>query len=214
MNNIKALIFDLDGTLADTLPHCVKSFQLTFEQIEGREFKDTEITKHFGLSEEGIIKKVIPDKFEKGLNVFLEIYEKNHQPYSKLFDGITDILEYCKNKGIKLAMVTGKGRGSADITLKLLGISHYFDFIEIGSAEGLIKAQCIKKILSNWQINKENVAYIGDAVTDIIESKDAGVLPIAVTWASTTNHESLALYNPYLIFSKTEDFMHWLTSTN
>ncbi|OGI04872.1 MAG: hypothetical protein A2104_04575 [Candidatus Melainabacteria bacterium GWF2_32_7] len=214
MKKLEGLIFDLDGTLADTLPHCLKSFQLTFEQVTGREFSDNEITKYFGLSEEGIIKKVLPDKYDECLNTFLEIYENNHHPYSKLFDGIIEILEYAKNKGIKLAMVTGKGRGSADITLKYLNIGHYFEFVEIGSSEGLIKSEGIKRILSNWQIKKENVAYVGDAITDITESRDAGISPIAVSWASTTDHSSLITHNPHLIFSKTEDFMYWLNSIN
>lgn len=207
---IKGFIFDLDGTLADTLPHCLKSFQLAYEQVTGVKCSESQVTDHFGLTEEGIIKRLIPDKWEEGLEVFLDIYEKNHSPYTKVFDGIIEVLDYLKNNGYKIAMVTGKGKGSADITLKYLGIANYFEFVELGSEDGLVKAERIRKILSKWGLNSENVAYIGDAITDITESRDAKVLPVAVTWATTTDHNLLASHNPYMIFSRIDDFKNWL----
>jgi len=126
------------------------------------------------------------------------------------FDGIIEILDYLKDNGNKMALVTGKGYDTAQITLDKFGIKHYFQHIETGSSKGSIKPECIKKILSNWGIESKKVYYIGDSHTDIIDSKKAGVIPIAVSWASTANHQKLLEQKPHLIFTKISDFKNWV----
>jgi phosphoglycolate phosphatase/pyrophosphatase PpaX len=62
----------------------------------------------------------------------------------------------------------------------------------------------------NWQLPADQAVYIGDQPSDITCSKKAGVLPIAVAWASTTNAEKLEAENPYKIFSTIGNFKGWL----
>ena len=214
MDNIKAIIFDLDGTLADTLPLCIKSFQLAFEEIMGIKYPENIITQYFGQTEEGITKSLAPDKWQECLSAYVRIYTENHHLCPATFDGITETLDYIKKSGYKMAMVTGKGVHSVFITLDYYGIQDYFEFVETGSNEGIIKDKCIKKILNSWQISANQAAYIGDQPSDIIHSRKAGVLPIAVTWASTTNKELLEKENPYKIFAKIDEFKGWISKTS
>lgn len=210
MNKIKAIIFDLDGTLADTLPLCIKSFQLAFEEVTGIKHHENTVTQFFGQTEEGIVKSIAPDKWQECLDTYVRIYTENHHLCPSTFDGIPEILDFIKKNNYKMAMVTGKGVHSVFITLDYYGIRDYFEFVETGSSEGIIKDKCIAKILNKWKIPANQAAYIGDQPSDIIYSRKAGVLPIAVTWASTTDSNLLEKENPYKIFSKIEDFKNWL----
>ncbi len=210
MDKIKAVIFDLDGTLADTLPLCIKSFQLAFEEILGVKYSESEVIKYFGQTEEGIVKSLAPDRWEECLDAYIKIYTENHDLCPAVFDGVNEILEFASNNNFKMAMVTGKGVHSVYITLDYYGIRKYFEYVETGSTTGIIKDQCMEKLLKLWQIPANQAVYLGDQPSDITSSKKAGVLPIAVTWASTTNSDLLEAENPYKIFSKTSDFKIWL----
>ncbi len=213
MNKLKGVIFDLDGTLADTLPLCINSFQLAIEEITGIKYPESVIISYFGKTEEGIAQSLAPERWKDCFNAYNRIYKENHHLYPMLFNGVKEILDFLKENNYKIAMVTGKGKISADITLDYFGIKKYFEFIETGSTKGIIKDKCIKKILNNWQIPASQIIYIGDQPSDIIYSRKAGVYPVAVTWASTTNSELLKQESPYKIFDKIEEFKDWLVST-
>lgn len=206
----EAVIFDLDGTLADTLPLCIFSFQEALERLTGNRPSESDVMKYFGYTEEGITQNMLPDNWQEYFDEYLEIYRSNHDMCPEPFDGIIEILDHLKNNNYKIAMVTGKGKHSADITLEKYNIKHYFEYVETGSSKGSIKPECISRILSNWNIEGHKVLYIGDSHTDIIDSKKSGVLPVAVSWASTANHNKLLEHEPYKIFSKIEDFKKWI----
>ncbi|MFA6989299.1 MAG: HAD family hydrolase [Candidatus Gastranaerophilaceae bacterium] len=207
-----AYIFDLDGTLGDTLPLCIFSFQEALEKLSGKRPSQEEVMGYFGYTEEGITKSMYPQNWQHYYDTYLEIYTQNHDICPEPFEGIIGILEYLKESGHKMALVTGKGQPSAEITLTKFKIKHYFEYIETGSPIKSIKPECIKKIIQKWDIDPEKIYYVGDSHTDIIDSKTAGVNPIAVSWASTANYQKLVEQNPHLIFTKIEDFKNWIES--
>lgn len=115
MQKIKAVIFDLDGTIGDTLPLCIQAFRQSVEPLINRSISDAEIIATFGPSEEGTIMALAPDDFEKGVADYLHFYEKLHNMCAVPFEGIPALLSTLKNKGVRIAMVTGKGKYSTDI---------------------------------------------------------------------------------------------------
>src|SRR4051812_37315015 len=78
MKNIKGIIFDLDGTLADTLPLCVQAFRQSIEPLTSTPLTDAEIIATFGPSEEGTIMALAPDFYQKGVIDYLHLYETMH----------------------------------------------------------------------------------------------------------------------------------------
>src|ERR1700738_5364002 len=124
--HIKGIIFDLDGTLAHPLPICIKAYQQTFKHFTGRSFTEQEVTAHFGLTEAGIFQRVIPQHWEEALKLYFEIYERLHGECPAAFPGIEKALQLLKERGIFMAVVTGKGEYTAAYTLKYLVIAHYF----------------------------------------------------------------------------------------
>lgn len=70
---IKCVIFDMDGTLADTLPLCIESFRRSIEKLSGKILTDREIIETFGPSEEGVVKKLFPATIKRGWNFICNI---------------------------------------------------------------------------------------------------------------------------------------------
>lgn len=208
MNKFKGIIFDFDGTLADSLPVCILAFQKALEKITGQLITEKEIKKHFGKSEEGIVAALAPEHYDKALSAYIEEYRDNHHLCPDLFDGMIDILDKLREEGYKLALITGKGKKTIDIALEYMNLEEYFEYVEHGHPEKSIKAESMIKISKCWGISPSEIAYIGDQPTDIIDSKKAGVKAIAVSWAKTSNHSELEKHEPDFIFSDINDFRH------
>jgi len=164
---LTGIVFDLDGTLADTLPICVKAFQDTLVHFTGRRYSETEITAHFGPTEEGMLRRLIPDRAQQAVETFLEVYEREHNVCTAPFPGIRDVLWLLASRGVKLAIVTGKGSRSAEISLRHLGLGSMFDTVETGSADGPIKSLSIRRVLDGWGAEPLSVAYVGDTPHDM-----------------------------------------------
>lgn len=210
MEQTKGIIFDLDGTLADTLPLCLVSFQDAVEKVAGTRPSKEAVETFWGYSEIGIVKNLCPDNWQKCFDVFLEIYQEKHSMCCELFDGMTETLEFLKQNSLKVALVTGKGEDSCRITVSELGIKKYFDVIETGSEIGSIKPECITRVLTQWGFAPHEVYYVGDSVNDMTDSKQVKVKTVAAAWAKTAHIELLEAQNPDEIFYLTEDFSKWV----
>ncbi|HAX24486.1 MAG TPA: hypothetical protein DCX80_05550, partial [Chloroflexi bacterium] len=90
--SICGVIFDLDGTLADTLPVCCAAFRPVLLDITGREYNDSEIVALFGPNEEGILRRLAGDDWPAAMERFLAEYEANHDTCPAPFEGIDDVL--------------------------------------------------------------------------------------------------------------------------
>lgn len=207
---IKAVIFDLDGTIANTLPMCVEAFHRAVAPLTGKALTDKEIVAHFGASEEGIINKLLPNDYNRGMAGYLKHYRELHDMSPAPFDGIVDILRWLKSRDIVVAMVTGKGALSCDITLEYFAIGEYFDMVETGSPHGVIKTECIEAVLDRFSIKPSEAIYVGDAVSDVTSSHKAGVAIVGAAWAPTTDVEELRAANPDELFTSVTDFDAYL----
>jgi phosphoglycolate phosphatase/pyrophosphatase PpaX len=207
---IKGIIFDFDGTLADTLPICILSFQQALLNKLGKKYTEAEIVSYFGQTEEGIMQALAEEHWEECFKEYLKVYKLNHAFCPALFDETKDLLDTVKNLGLKMAMVTGKGKHSADISLNYYKIADYFEYIETGSPKGSIKPLCMGRIIEQWGILPHESLYIGDAPTDITDSKIAGVVPVSACWASTSNISELQVLEPYKLFDKMSELKSWI----
>ncbi|NCD71902.1 HAD family hydrolase [Mucilaginibacter agri] len=209
---LKAIIFDLDGTIADTLPLCIAAFKKSIEPLLGKSLSEEQIIATFGPSEEGTIRKLIPQYEAQGVSDYLVHYENLHGTCPDVFPGIKELLELLHQKGIQLAMVTGKGTHSTRISLKQFGVESYFEVLETGSPEGPNKVNGIRKVLKRLNVDAKESLYIGDAPSDIKYCKELGVPIAAAAWASTTNADELIPLQPEYIFYYVEDFKEWIAT--
>lgn len=206
----RTVIFDLDGTIADTLPLCIAAFKKSVEPLLGQTITDDEIIATFGPSEEGTIRRLIPEHEAAGVQSYLKHYEDLHFTCPSAFPGIKELLQKLKDKGVQLAMVTGKGAHSTVISLKQFGLGQYFQVTETGSPEGPNKINGIRNVLERLNCGANDAIYVGDAPSDIRYCKEVGVPIAAAAWASTTNAEELIPLKPDWIFYSVEEFSDWI----
>ncbi len=98
MQTIKAVIFDFDGTLANTIPLCIEAFRKAVEPYVQRPLSDEEIVSTFGPDEAGSIRKLAPQQYREATRDFMQHYEALHSMCTSPFDGITGLLERAETK--------------------------------------------------------------------------------------------------------------------
>jgi pyrophosphatase PpaX len=212
---LRGVIFDLDGTLADTLPVCYAAFHAVFARfVPERVFTEAQIASYFGPTEEGVIHQVVPQEHWAAASAaYLQEYAAAHAKCPKPFPGIVAILGTLREHAVPIAVVTGKGLGSAGISLQLLGLAERFDLVETGSHLGAIKSQAIRKVLDIWAIPDAamgSVAYLGDAPSDITAAQVVGVTPLAAAWAPHTDAEAMEAMRPAATFRSVAEFSQWV----
>lgn len=210
---MKCIIFDLDGTIGNTLPLCIAAFKKAIEPLTGKALSDQEVIDTFGPSEEGSIQALIPDYYEQGIEDYIRHYQDLHTMCADPFEGMREVLDYAKDKQIRLALVTGKGERSAKITLDLFGIGSYFEVIETGSPQGPRKVQGIQNVLNQLGISPADSIYVGDAPSDITASREAGVPIVSAAWADTADIEQLEMLQPDKLFTTIQAFLQYIQQT-
>lgn len=210
---LKGFIFDLDGTLINSLPIVRTSLSNTLLKFAGREYSVNELSSLFGPSEDGIFKKLFPDSWQESLQFYLSEYNRLHVDYPDPFPGVTEALTLLRERNVKLALVSGKGAGSMEISLRHSGIKHFFEMIITGSEHSASKPEHIKQILTHWHFKPDEAAYVGDIAYDVRAAKEAGVLSISALWAETAQVEKVLAMNPAFAFKDVASFMEWIRKT-
>lgn len=204
---IKLVAFDLDGTIADTIPMCIRAFQEAVSSYTHGVLSEEEIIQTFGLNEEGMIKQLVSgDDWLKALDDFYAIYERMHSSCPAPLGGIYEFIQELKDHSIAVALVTGKGAKSCMITLKQFGMEACFERVETGSAEKNRKAEAITDLLRSYHLQVDEMLYIGDAFSDVTACREAGVTCLSAAWLiSPEERVRLEAYNPQNVFASIED---------
>ena len=206
----RGIIFDLDGTLADTLPVCFDAYRLAFTKYVAHAWTDDQISALFGPSEEGVIRQVVPTRVEECLEDYLRHYDRCHERCQRPFAGIEALLVRLRRGRRPLALVTGKGPRSTRISLRRLDLAHAFDQVEVGSPAGGIKAESIRRVVTRWTLDASQVAYVGDSPHDVEAAREAGVVSIAAAWADAASIPKLREAEPDALFTSVETLSEWL----
>jgi len=204
------LLFDLDGTIGETLPLCIAAFRESIEPLAGRVLSDEEIIATFGPSEEGTIMALIPDHYEEGLRRYLDAYKRLHFTCPKPFEGMLELLQELKADGHYVGMVTGKGPLSTAITLDEFGLSDLFDVIKTGFKDGPSKVRNFQSVLFETDIPAEDFLYIGDAPSDIEATRACGIPIASAAWADTADIAALKEMEPEFLFESIKEFKGYL----
>ena len=191
---LKAIVFDMDGTLGDTLPLCVESFARCVEEHTGRRPSEQEVTAHFSVSDTGILSGLLgmpADAPELPVARFAEIYAQLHAQYAPApFPGAVETLQRLKAKGYRLALLTGKEAYTALPTLHHFGMDGIFEHKLYGCPTHNCKAERLRELMRLWQLEPAELIYIGDAPSDIDQSHRVGVRIICAAWSPNTETDT------------------------
>lgn len=186
----KAVIFDLDGTLLNTLDDLADSTNYALSKFGYPTRTIEEVRQFVGNGVAKLIERAIPDgknnpNFEKCLSIFKENYAQNMYNKTAPYNGIIEMLSNLKSKGIKIAVVSNK----FDLAVKELCKKYFEGFIDFAAGEN--EAQGIKKkpapdtvlsVLNEFNFAPEDAVYVGDSDVDIMTAKNSKMPCISVTW--------------------------------
>lgn len=212
--NFKAIIFDMDGTIADTIPLTVYALKEAVRELTGKVYSDEEIRAEFGPTDTEIVKKLVDNKNgEASTELYIDFFKSNFDRFIKPIEGINELLAFIKSKGIKLGLFTGRSHRVTTIILEKLGMNHMFDVIVAGDftkrpkpdPEGILKA------LDALNTDGSDSIYVGDFDVDIAASKAAGTKSALALWSSTGDEELIKL-KPDMYFRSPYEFIDLLKS--
>lgn len=186
----KAVIFDLDGTLLNTLDDLADSTNYALSRFGYPTRTIEEVRQFVGNGVAKLIERAIPEgknnpNFEKCLAIFKENYAQNMYNKTAPYNGIIEMLSNLKSKGIKIAVVSNK----FDLAVKELCKKYFEGFIDFAAGEN--EAQGIKKkpapdtvisVLNKFNFAPEDAVYVGDSDVDIMTAKNSKMPCLSVTW--------------------------------
>ena len=204
---IQCCIFDLDGTLLNTLKALTYTTNLVLE--------------HFGYGpvEEENMKKFVGDGYkmqleralryagdetlkhhEESLPVYTELFAKHCLYQVEPYDGIRELLAGLKERGIKLAVLSNKPNARTVENIEAVFGKDYFDVI-VGEMPGVPKKPDpagVMRILDKFGVKPEECLYFGDTNTDMKTGLGAGLITVGVTWGFR-DREELEAYHPQFV---------------
>jgi len=213
MRKYDGVIFDIDGTLTSTNELIFSTFNHITKKYLNKTMTDQEIIALFGPTEEKILEDWFGEQAPAVKSDYYNFYNDNHH-LADIYPGMRELLQFLNEQNILLSIYTGKGREASLITLKKLGIDHYFDLIITGSdvAEHKPSPEGIQLFVDKFQLQKEKVLMVGDAPADIYAARSAGVDVASVLWDSYAYDKVLTMKSDYLFHSVEE--LHQFFSAN
>ncbi len=213
-SRISCVIFDIDGTLTDTHDLIVASFNHVTGKYLGRTYTPAEIVKFFGPPEEGALAVLFDrDTVPAAMDELCAYYSAHHASMAALHAGITEILDYLKGRGVRLAVFTGKGKRTTAITLDAFDLRRYFDLIVTGNDVVKHKPdpEGILRVLETFSLTPGEALMVGDSLGDLTASRGAGVRIATVLWDSYEPERVLNAGTDY-VFHDAHELLSWFRS--
>ena len=213
----KLVIFDLDGTLLDTIADLAESANYALKQL-GYPTHDVETIRTFvGNGINKLLERALPPHEQTEENVmrmrshFVPYYDVHNADLSSPYPGIVNLLEDLQAKGIQIAVASNKYQAA---TVKL--VKQYFpniDFVEIlGQREGInVKPDptIVFDILKKAKVSFEETLYVGDSGVDMQTAINAGVDAVGVTWGFRPRAE-LESFRPMGLIDKAKELLEFI----
>ena len=188
MAGYRLAVFDLDGTLLDTLDDLTASVNFALSEAKLPERSKDEIQSFVGNGIRRLIDLSLPKGTEKDtadrvFSLFKSHYALHSNDNTRPYEGILPMLQKLKEAGIRLALVSNK----ADFAVKSLAEKYFGGLLDIavGEKEGIPRKPdpaSVNEVLDALSVKTEDAVYIGDSDVDILTAKNAGIDCICVAW--------------------------------
>lgn len=185
---VRAIIFDLDGTLADTFPLIVSAWNAAISPVTGKTYSDDEVIARFGIPDPAMIQRELqgrgPDAWARAIEVYHDHYRRRHADAVKPFEGVTEMLRELRRRNVPLGLMTGKGRRSARITFECLGWTELFGSIVTGEDVTAQKPDPAGPlaVARALDVPPHECAFVGDSPADMGAGKAAEMVTVAAAW--------------------------------
>lgn len=195
----RSLIFDFDGTLADTLDEALKIYNHMASEHNLRVIEEDEVhyLRHMKLGDFldhlAVPKRLVPKLLYKGTRML-----KSRIHHLPLISGMGDILPRLSEQSEHCGILTSNSVENVELFLEHHGMRDYFSFIS-STSKLSGKAKHLSSICRTFSIEADDIIYVGDEIRDIKAAKKAGVPIAAVGWGFNSP-EALVGANPNFLF--------------
>lgn len=188
MKKFETVIFDLDGTLLDTLEDLADAVNYALRTMEMPERTIKEVQSFVGNGVKRLMELSVPDgfanpKFAEAFEKFKAYYGVHCNDKTRVYDGVLPLLKELKAEGYALAIVSNKLDGAVKELAEI-----YFEGVvpvAIGEKEGVLRKPApdtVYKALEELHMPAESAVYVGDSDVDLMTAKNAGLPCISVLW--------------------------------
>jgi phosphoglycolate phosphatase len=205
----KALVFDFDGTIADTLGEARRIFNEMAPDygLRGIEEGEMEGLRHMTLKQfiehMNIPKRRLPGLLARGTGMM-----RSSIANLRLIEGMGEVIVRMRKEHHSFGILTSNAPANVDLFLKAHGLRGHFDFIS-STSKLTGKSKHLKAIRKTFSLDATDILYVGDELRDVKASKKAGIPVAAVTWGFNSR-ESLAGMNPEHLFTRPDEFLQLL----
>lgn len=212
---IKLVIFDLDGTLINTIADLAEAsnYALSKQGLSGHDVQEYTLMVGHGVKnmlvsalEKSLCSAPCEEQVQQALNDFTPYYVEHIDVHTRPYPGMVELLNALNSRGVKLAVASNKFQAGAE---KL--IAEFFpevDFVAVlGNKEGLPlkpSAEVVNLILAKAGVAKGDCLYVGDSATDVKTAQNAGVQCAGVTWGFRPESDLVQAGAEHIVKSATE----------
>lgn len=217
MSSINTIIFDLDGTLLDTLTDLANSVNYALEKYQLPTHSEDAVRQMVGNGVTVLMERAIPGghsfpEFENCLRDFKAHYEIHKKDFTKPFPGIMDFLKNAYESGCRMAVVSNK----FDLAVKGLCQDFFSPYITTAIGESAQTApkpapDTVLAAMEELNASPNQCVYVGDSDVDIATAKNAGIPCISVSWGFRTR-QFLQEHGATIIVNNIEELSRELAS--
>lgn len=192
---IKNIVFDFDGTIADTNKGIVKTVQAMLDIIGAPQTSPEDISKAIGLPLRESLRAGghLPEELlDEAVRVYREQFDLIAYEHVRLFDGVREGLEGFFSEGITMGIATSRSQRSLKMLLKQFGLGEYFSCLATVESVTRHKPEpdTVLYVLDSLSLKASETLVVGDTTYDIIMGRGAGCRTCAVTYG---NHDKAML---------------------
>lgn len=183
---LEAVLFDLDGTVVDTIPHILASFRHATTDVLGAALSDDVLLHHIGvpLTKQMRLFTDDEDTAERLLASYRAFNHETHDDMARLYPNTIQALETIAARGLPMGIVTSKSRMMAWRALDLFDLGRFFAVVVTENDTDVHKPDPTPVLHASAALGIDPVrcVYVGDSPADVAAGKGAGALTVGVTW--------------------------------
>lgn len=180
----EAVLFDLDGTLVDSIELIVRTWQSTVEEHLGIVHTREEVIPRIGRSLERLFDELDPSMTKRMASSYRERMAAWHDDWIQGYPGVDGLLSDLATAGARIGLVTSKSRASAQISLRFFDLERWMETIVTSDRTDRHKPDPAPLLLAASDLGLDPGAcwYVGDSVHDLSAARGAGMVAVAALW--------------------------------